>query len=46
MMSNDSFVIKQYDKISGFVNTKNGVKQGGVMSPFLFNLFINDLPNI
>ena len=44
MMSNVSFAIKQYDKISGFVNTKNGVKQGGVMSPFLFNLFTNDLP--
>ena len=44
MMSNVSFDIKQGDEISGFVNTKNGVKQGDVMSPLLFNLFINNLP--
>ena len=38
-----SVAIKQGDKISGFVNTKNGVKQGDVMNPLVFNLFINDL---
>ena len=44
MILNVSFAIKQGDKISGFANTKNGVKQGDAMCPLLFNLFINDLP--
>ena len=31
---------------SDFFDTGNGLKQGDVMSPMLFNLFVNDLPNI
>ena len=47
MMSNVSFAIKQVIKCLGLSIQRmvlNNVKQGDVMSPLLFNLFINDLP--
>ncbi|CAF0878483.1 unnamed protein product [Brachionus calyciflorus] len=35
--------IKYQDDLSGLIDTTEGVKQGGVLSPYLFNYFINDL---
>ena len=35
--------IKYEDQISDLINTSEGVKQGGILSPHLFNFFMNDL---
>ena len=35
--------IKKDDKVSSLIVTSEGVKQGGKLSSFLFNYFINDL---
>ena len=40
---NSSGKIKIIDKILDEFKIKDGVKQGGVLSPFLFNLYINNL---
>ncbi|CAF0795404.1 unnamed protein product [Brachionus calyciflorus] len=35
--------IKYEDQISDLINTSESVKQGGILSPHLFNFFMNDL---
>jgi hypothetical protein len=35
--------IENNEIISNLFKVKNGVKQGGILSPFLFNIFIDDL---
>lgn len=36
-------IVKYKDKMSDVYKTTEGVKQGGIMSAYLFNVFINDL---
>ena len=38
-----TFVIKWNDCISSDFSVSNGVRQGGILSPMLFNVFIDDL---
>ena len=41
---NESFIIVNVDSLaSGALKTTEGCKQGGILSPFLFNFFIDDL---
>ena len=46
MYDKSSIQIKFNSGLSEKIYLNNGVKQGCVLSPTLFNLFINDLPNI
>jgi len=46
MYSSVSFAIKCDDKITDSFQTSVGVKQGCVLSPIFFNIFLHDLPNI
>jgi hypothetical protein len=43
MYNNVQVCIKQNGQLSNFFESKMGVKQGEVLSPLLFNLFINDI---
>lgn len=38
-----TFVVKWHDVISSSFTVSNGVRQGGVLSPYLYNVFIDDL---
>ena len=46
MYTNDSCKIKIVDWLSEEINPNQGVRQGCVLSPLLFNIFMADLPQI
>ena len=37
------FCVKWGDATSGYFHVKNGLRQGGILSPILFNVFMDDL---
>jgi len=46
MYSSVSFQVKCSDKLTDSFNTTVGVKQGCVLSPIFFNIYLSDLPRI
>ena len=45
MYTNDKSCVKINGKLSPVFNSLTGVKQGCIMSPLLFNIFMSDLPS-
>jgi len=43
MYSSQLIRVKWLDNMSHFFNSTNGVKQGGVLSPLLFNIYLDEL---
>ena len=41
--SNQLFCVKWGSHLSDFFGVSNGVRQGGIMSPYLFNVYMNEL---
>jgi hypothetical protein len=46
MYSKVTYQVKCKDGLTEAITSVNGVKQGCVLSPILFNLFLHDLPEI
>ena len=46
MYLNDKSAVKFEDKITQTFLCHNGVKQGCMLSPTLFNIYLSDLPEI
>ena len=44
--TNDKICIKHDDKITDTIQVDLGVKQGCILSPLLFNIFLADLPQL
>ena len=44
--TNDKICIKYEDKVTDAIKVNQGVKQGCILSPLLFNIFLADLPQI
>ena len=44
--TNDKISIKHEDKITDSIDVNLGVKQGCILSPLLFNIFLSNLPKI
>ena len=44
--TNDKICIKYGDKLTDNIKVNLGVKQGCILSPLLFNIFLADLPNL
>jgi len=43
---NQSFCVRWGNTISNYFTVSNGVRQGGILSPFLFNIYMDDLSKI
>ena len=43
--SNQTFCVRWGNIYSPFFTVSNGVRQGGIMSPVLFNIYMDDLSN-
>ncbi len=43
---NQTFAVKWGSITSSYFNVSNGVRQGGILSPYLFTIYVNDLSEI